>query len=264
MLLHHGRSVRLTLVLLALAASIMLLVALEETRPVVQEVDEATLRLMERSRSTPLTWLGLALNVLGSAWVTTPVRVATSVFLIWGHRWWFLAMFVLAWAGSATTTTLLKLAYERPRPPGSLVQTSSFSFPSGHATAAAVTTTALVIVLVHPGPARRAWRMGAIVFTLLMGVSRAYLAAHWLSDAVAGVLLGSAFAVGSAVIVQWIRDRRAERMPRGTAVATDGAVPASGPLDASALEERRDQADSSAASASGSVTGRRQTKRSQT
>jgi hypothetical protein len=82
---------------------------------------------------------------------------------------------------------LLKGIYSRDRPPGPLVATSGASFHSGHAVAASVTVVAAVIALVPVGR-RRAWRAAAaVVFSILMGLSRAYLGAHWLSDAVAGI-----------------------------------------------------------------------------
>jgi undecaprenyl-diphosphatase len=113
--------------------------------------------------------------------------------------------FVAAIAASEVLTTVLKRSYERPRPPGSLVATSGFSFPSGHAVATAVTAILLVIVLIPSEPQRLRWQIYAIALALLMGLSRAYLGAHWLSDAIAGVLIGGAVACAAAVIGQGIR-----------------------------------------------------------
>jgi membrane-associated phospholipid phosphatase len=53
------------------------------------------------------------------------------------------------------------------------------------------------------GRRRVAWGLAAAVFAVLMGLSRAYLAAHWLSDAVAGLLLGTSCALVTAVVVDW-------------------------------------------------------------
>jgi membrane-associated phospholipid phosphatase len=109
----------------------------------------------------------------------------------------------------------VKGAYDRPRPPGSLVATSGASFPSGHAIAASVTVLAAVIALVPPGRRRIIWGAAAALFAILMAASRAYLAAHWLSDAIAGLLLGTTCALLAAVAVDqaqraW-RRRRAVR-----------------------------------------------------
>jgi membrane-associated phospholipid phosphatase len=41
-----------------------------------------------------------------------------------------------------------------------------------------------------------------------MALSRAYLAAHWLSDAVVGTLIGVSCALGPAIVVEAIREHR--------------------------------------------------------
>jgi len=55
--------------------------------------------------------------------------------------------------------------------------------------------------------------LAAVAFSILMGLSRAYLGAHWLSDAVAGILLGTSCAVVTALMVGQIQ-RHAERRQR--------------------------------------------------
>jgi undecaprenyl-diphosphatase len=100
-----------------------------------------------------------------------------------------------------------KNLYERARPPLPLVETSSFSFPSGHAVAGAAVAVALVIVLVPAGPKRRNLEIAAAAFAVLMAMSRVYLRAHWLSDVAAGASLGIAVAITSATVVHWLHDR---------------------------------------------------------
>jgi membrane-associated phospholipid phosphatase len=96
-----------------------------------------------------------------------------------------------------------------------------FSFPSGHAVAGAATAVALVLVLLPAGPARRRWELAAVAFAFVMAMSRVYLQAHWFSDVVAGVLLGTGVALGTAGIVTEVRDV-ALRRRRRTAVAGHG------------------------------------------
>jgi membrane-associated phospholipid phosphatase len=108
---------------------------------------------------------------------------------------------------------LLKGIYGRARPPDSLVVTTGTSFPSGHAVAASATVVAAVIALAPPGRRRAWWALAAMAFSILMGLSRAYLGAHWLSDAVAGILLGTSCAVATALIVGQLQ-RHAEGRQR--------------------------------------------------
>ena len=75
--------------------------------------------------------------------------------------------------------------------------------------AASVTAVAAVIALLPEGKGRYVWGAVAVAFSLVMGLSRAYLLAHWLSDAVAGVLLGTSLALTTALVVHamWQRTR---------------------------------------------------------
>jgi undecaprenyl-diphosphatase len=102
---------------------------------------------------------------------------------------------------------------DRARPPGALIETTAASFPSGHAIATAVTAVGLVLVLAHPGPGRWRWEVNAVVFTSVMALSRVYLRAHWLSDTVAGALLGAGLALGWPALLMAIRHQRDPTAP---------------------------------------------------
>jgi len=167
----------------------------------IQHLDNSWLRLMISVRSPPVTVIAKVFNVLGLVYVTLPVRIAIAGYLAFRRRWWHLAAFAAAVLLSEILIGPVKAAYGRARPPGSLVATSGASFPSGHAIATSVTVLAAVIALVPAGRRRVAWGLAAAGFAALMGLSRAYLAAHWLSDAVAGLLLGTSCALLAAVVV---------------------------------------------------------------
>jgi undecaprenyl-diphosphatase len=153
------------------------------------------------------------LNVLGLVYVTLPVRLAVTGYLVWKRRWWHVAAFVSAMVVSELLIGPLKTLYDRPRPPlaDALVHTTGASMPSGHAVAASVTTVAIVIALFPDGPRRFWWGVGAAAFSFFMALSRAYLAAHWLTDAIAGTLLGVSVAVDCALVVQEIWDAQVRR-----------------------------------------------------
>jgi undecaprenyl-diphosphatase len=180
----------------------------------IQRLDNSWLRLMISIRDPPVTVIAKIFNVLGLVYVTLPVRIAIAGYLALRRRWWHLAAFASAVLVSEILIGPLKSAYDRARPPVSLVATSGASFPSGHSIAASVTVFAAVIALVPAGRRRIIWGLAAAVFAVLMAASRAYLAAHWLSDAVAGLLLGTSCALLAAVVVDWAQ--RGWRHRRGT------------------------------------------------
>jgi membrane-associated phospholipid phosphatase len=171
------------------------LVALPQTRSLVQAVDDRWDKWMWDAETPLLVSVARAFDFAGSAWVIAPVRVGVGVFLASRRAWTALTGWVVAIALSEAGVAVMKGAYGRMRPPGQMVETARASFPSGHATTAAVTALALVIVFTHPGSARRPWKAAAALFIGLMAWSRTYVHAHWLSDVLAGVLLGSATAL---------------------------------------------------------------------
>ncbi len=213
MLLNHRRALRLVAGLAVVTMIVFLLVGTDPNRGFVQHVDDWWNELMVDVRLTPLVWVAKALAFAGSIWLNWPIRVVVMVLLAIRRRWLQLTAFVLAVATSEPLIGILKEVYERPRPPGGLYATESFSFPSGHAIAGAVTAVGIVIVLLPPGPRRWRWEVQAAVFAGLMALSRTYLSVHWLSDVVGGTLLGVTLAVGWPALLQELRERRRARAP---------------------------------------------------
>ena len=170
------RAALLTAGVVTLTAVVFALVAHHGTLAGIQRLDDAWLRLMISGRTPALTVIAKIFNVLGLVYVTLPVRIALAGFLALRRRWWHLAAFTAAVVVSEVLIGPLKGIYDRARPPGSLVATSGASFPSGHAVAASVTAVAAVIALVPPGRRRTLWGAAAVAFSILMGLSRAYLA----------------------------------------------------------------------------------------
>ena len=202
-----GRDAVLATAAVLLTAGVFAAVGEHGTLTSVQRLDDGWLRLMVAGRTPPLTAIAKVFNILGLVYVTLPPRIAVAGLLALRRRWWQLAAFTAAVVVSEVLIGLLKGIYDRPRPPGSLVVTTGTSFPSGHAVAAAVTVVAAVIALVPPGRRRAWWVLAAMAFSVLMGLSRVYLGAHWLSDAVAGILLGISCAVVTALMIGQIQRR---------------------------------------------------------
>lgn len=228
MLTNHRRAFWYSLGLLVAMAVVFVGVGLHPahaapatTIPFIGHLDASTYRGMDDIRDVVLSGVARALNVAGGGLVTIPLRILIALWLAVRRHWRGLAAWMLTWVTAEVTLSVAKAYFHRGRPPAPLVGTVGYSFPSGHAVAGAATAVALVLVLMSPGPRRRKWELVAIAFAFVMGFSRAYLQAHWLSDVVAGVLLGTGVALGSAALVSEVATlalkRRSERLqPAGT------------------------------------------------
>ncbi|MEP6622864.1 MAG: phosphatase PAP2 family protein, partial [Acidimicrobiia bacterium] len=123
------------------------------------------------------------------------VRQRESVLAIAG----FLALVVV---GQNLIANVVKAIVDRARPTGHLLAGfSGPSFPSGHATAAFATFSAIALVA---GRGRSGHRQAALLGTALgaatmVGASRVLLEVHWLTDVVAGAALGLAWFAASSV-----------------------------------------------------------------
>jgi membrane-associated phospholipid phosphatase len=208
MLTNHRRALRFSFGLLA--SLVFLLIAVgrhpEGQAPVtnlavIGEFDGMVLRWADDVRNDPLTAFCTFLSVVGGGFVTIPLRVIVTLYLLVRRRFVAVAAFVLTWAASEILLSWLKAFFHRGRPPDPLVDTIGFSFPSGHAVAWAALAVAIVLVAFPPGPMRRKWELLVAAFMFVMALSRVYLAAHWFSDVVTGVLLGTGIAIGSAALV---------------------------------------------------------------
>ncbi len=188
--------------LVALLLAALLAVFVAEARSWIQPLDDQWRRWMVDIRTGPLTTAGKALNVIGGGLVMWPLRGVIAALLVVLRRWRALAAFALAEACAELSIGPIKSWVDRPRPPGSLVATSGGAFPSGHALAAAVTAVLVVMIFVSPGRGRMRWLTAAAGWAVLMAFSRTYLIAHWLTDAVAGLLLGAGWALLWVAVLQ--------------------------------------------------------------
>lgn len=149
---------------------------------------------------------------------TLPLLILSALVGGWAYyrtrQWRWPLLLTITIGGAIGLYDLIKILVERPRPDISpLVHPGGFSFPSGHATAAAAVLTALAYVLTR----QTSWKAGVVFWTgalfaaTLIGFSRVYLGAHWPTDVMAGLTLG---ALWTAVTVTSVKLLPSETGPR--------------------------------------------------
>jgi len=150
------------------------------------------------------------------------------VFLLIQRKWLSSALLVLGLIGGVILSEGLKAVFERDRPPVvyQATETINASFPSGHALLSAVFYLSLGVMLTRAFPERRfkAYVLGVgVLITLLIGITRIYLGAHWASDVFAGWSVGAAWAMALWLVSYAV----ARRQRRHHAALQDKATPAS-------------------------------------
>jgi undecaprenyl-diphosphatase len=153
------------------------------------------------------------LSTIGSAVVYIPLFAAVAAWLAWWQRLPRLAAFVVVtMTGSVVLNSLVKLAVDRARPvlADPVAHAAGMSFPSGHAQSAMVA--ASVLLLVFLPLLRGAWRWvavgAAVAYVLAIGFARVTLGVHYVSDVLAGYVLGAAWVAAMiAAFNAWRRER---------------------------------------------------------
>ncbi|HYY88286.1 MAG TPA: phosphatase PAP2 family protein [Chloroflexota bacterium] len=159
-----------------------------------QQLDDATLAALRQFSSPLLEVVARGASLLGSE-VVLGLGVVLLIVFGWQRRWGAALGLLMTTAGAQMLNDLLKELFQRTRPAPLAtgpIAAQTFSFPSGHAMVAAAFYFFLAYLAWRM--VRGAWRpvlvVGLLSVVLLIGLARLYLAAHFLSDVIAGYFAG--------------------------------------------------------------------------
>jgi undecaprenyl-diphosphatase len=187
-----------------------------------------------RSPRNPAIGLGPAwapevmrdITALGSGAILTLVTAGVAIYLMLIRRWTMAWLVIVAVGGGMLLNLGLKALFERPRPDLFPAYTKLYfaSFPSGHAMLSATVFLTLGALLARLQTKRRlaAYVMGvSILLTVLVGISRVYLGAHWPTDVLAGWVAGAVWAVLCSAGVWWLQQHWLARRERSALADLD-------------------------------------------
>ncbi len=174
--------------------------------------DEPVQRMVENARTSDVTAVVKRISFLGST--VAVLTLGTVLAIISWFRCRAVATVVLVATFSRPLLEFtIKALVDRDRPDlERLVNGTGPSFPSGHVMAAAALYGLVPLVVTLYTRNRRIWWATTITSALLIvaiGASRTYLGVHWLSDVVAGFIVGAFFLRGA----EWLLARQHRRRP---------------------------------------------------
>lgn len=148
----------------------------------------------------------LIVTLLGKWWVAATIVLITAAIFYFKNYKKYIIPFFISVGGGFTTGFLAKIIWQRPRPAGIAVYVeNSWSFPSGHAILA-VSLYGFLIYFFWKTLKKQPHKITALFFGLLIiiaiGFSRLYLGVHYLSDVLAGYLVGIFWLVISIRLVE--------------------------------------------------------------
>jgi len=171
-----------------------------------RSLDQALLEAAQSVANPSLDLVASLVSILGQAEVTVPIALALAV--VWWRREGTRGLVPLVLFSGVAVEVLMKYVVPHLGPPEGLSRgihlrhllrvDSPYSFPSGHL----LRTAFLAALIGARTPRSAAISLWGVVAA--MGVTRVYLAEHWPSDVVGGLLLGWVL----ARVAVWLREPR--------------------------------------------------------
>jgi undecaprenyl-diphosphatase len=151
-------------------------------------------------------------SFLGSVPVMIALFTALVVWLVWQRLPRLAAFVAVTMIGSSVLNELIKALVDRARPvlPEPVAHAAGRSFPSGHAQGAVVAYSVLLLVFLPKLRGKqRALAIAAAVFMVLaIGFSRIALGVHFVTDVLAGYVLGAAWVAAMVAVFNLWRVER--------------------------------------------------------
>ena len=172
--------------------------------PYLVEFDEGLMTVIQGERSPIFDRFMVVVTRAGDFHTQLWAAVLLSLLLI-GMKQVRAAVFaILTLLGTAMANGALKETFGRIRPEVLLEPLDTFSFPSGHSSAAFAFFLTLGVLAGRGQPPRLrlAWVLLAGLPATAIALSRVYLGVHWPTDVIAGAVLAATVCAASLTLVQ--------------------------------------------------------------
>ncbi|AGA85114.1 bifunctional DedA family/phosphatase PAP2 family protein [Stutzerimonas stutzeri] len=185
--------------------SVVILLGLFFGWPHLKELDEGLLAVIQGERSATFDRVMVVITRTGDFHTQLWAAVLLCVLLLLARQWRAALFAVCTLLGTAVANGALKATFARVRPEVLMEPLSSYSFPSGHSSAAFAFFLTLGVLAGRGQPPRLrlAWLVLASLPATAIALSRVYLGVHWTTDVTAGALLAASICAASLSLAQW-------------------------------------------------------------
>ncbi len=190
-----GVAIAISLVVVAVGGTVVgtILDSVDEDRGIARW-DESAAEWGARNATDASTFVLRAITQLGGTGGLLVIMLGLGVWEFRRSRTWGpLAYLGAVGLGVVVLNNTLKIIVDRERPMfAQLTGAAGTSFPSGHSAAAAACWAAIALVLFRRGSkaGRAAGAIAAVLVAVAVATTRVLLGVHWISDVVAGVVVG--------------------------------------------------------------------------
>ena len=169
-----------------------------------------------------LTTAAHAITFCGSVGFLATVSLAFAIYFFIRRAWNRLLELAVTMLGGSLLNILLKHFFQRQRPvlENPLVTLSSYGFPSGHTMGATLLYGLLALIacrFIRTTSGRASAGMLAVIAIGLIGLTRIYLGAHYLTDVLAAIAAGSAWLAVCWTTAETFRKRKEARARQAAA-----------------------------------------------
>ena len=155
---------------------------------------------------------------LGSFPYVVALCILVIAIAIYLKKYIYIIAIVITMLGTGAAIQIGKNYFHRVRPVDySFYTEHSYSFPSGHSMAAVAFYGMIFYLIIRNDLShRKFWFYAGILFILLLGFSRIYLGVHFLTDVLAGYVLGLSWLLFGISIIEWnkVRIKRLSAIPK--------------------------------------------------
>jgi undecaprenyl-diphosphatase len=175
----------------------------------------------EQHAHPALTTAAHALSFCGSVAFLTAVSIAFGIYFFTRGAWNRLLELAVTMLGGSLLNIVLKHFFERQRPAfeNPIVTLTSYGFPSGHTMGSTLLYGLLALIaarFIRSALGRAAVFSLAITAISLIGLTRIYLGAHYLTDVAAAIAAGAAWLAVCWTTAETFRKRQQARADRAS------------------------------------------------